>query len=84
MSRIGYKAIKLPKEVTVTKDGDQVTVKGPKGELTRSFDPRISLKQDDGVITFDRQNKNDKALHGTMRANLNSMVVGVTKVLPFN
>lgn len=79
MSRIGYKAIKLPKEVTVTKDGDQVTVKGPKGELTRSFDPRISLKQDDGVITFDRQNKNDKALHGTMRANLNSMVVGVTK-----
>ncbi|WP_125767958.1 50S ribosomal protein L6 [Lapidilactobacillus wuchangensis] len=79
MSRIGYKVIELPKDVTVTKDGDQVTVKGPKGELTRTFDPAITLKEENGVISFDRPNDNYKALHGTMRANLNNMVVGVTE-----
>lgn len=79
MSRIGYKVIELPKDVTVTKDGDQVTVKGPKGELTRTFDPAITLKEENGVISFDRPNDNYKALHGTMRANLNNMVIGVTE-----
>ena len=79
MSRIGYKVIELPKDVTVTKDVDQVTVKGPKGELTRTFDPAITLKEENGVISFDRPNDNYKALHGTMRANLNNMVIGVTE-----
>lgn len=70
MSRIGLKAIKVPEGVTVTKNGDEITVKGPKGELTREFDPRIKFEEVDGEIHFSRSNENDKALHGTMRANL--------------
>lgn len=79
MSRIGLKAIKVPEGVTVTKNGDEITVKGPKGELTREFDPRIKFEQVDGEIHFSRSNENDKALHGTMRANLANMIEGVVK-----
>ncbi|WP_125607561.1 50S ribosomal protein L6 [Lapidilactobacillus bayanensis] len=80
MSRIGNKVIELPAGVTVTKgDNDQVTVKGPKGELTRTFDPIITIKEENNVISFERPNDNYKAIHGTTRANLNSMVVGVTE-----
>ena len=45
MSRIGNKVIELPADVTVTVENDQVTVKGPKGELTRTFDPAITIKE---------------------------------------
>lgn len=45
MSRIGLKVIEVPEKVTVTKNGDDITVKGPKGELTRYFDPRITLNK---------------------------------------
>ena len=44
MSRIGLKVIEVPEKVTVTKNGDDITVKGPKGELTRYFDPRITFE----------------------------------------
>ncbi len=47
MSRIGLKVIEVPEKVTVTKNGDDITVKGPKGELTRYFDPRITFEQKD-------------------------------------
>lgn len=77
MSRIGLKTIEVPESVTVTKDGDNITVKGPKGELTRYFDPKITFKQEDGKINFSRSSESDKALHGTERANLASMVEGV-------
>ena len=79
MSRIGNKVIELPADVTVTVENDQVTVKGPKGELTRTFDPAITNKEENNVISFERPNDNYKAIHGTTRANLNSMVVGVTE-----
>ncbi|MFC6316396.1 50S ribosomal protein L6 [Lapidilactobacillus achengensis] len=79
MSRIGYKVVELPAGVTVTKNGDQVTVKGPKGELTRTFDPAITLKEDGNIVSFNRPNDNYKALHGTTRANFNNMVIGVTE-----
>ncbi|MBU3851506.1 MAG: 50S ribosomal protein L6 [Candidatus Paralactobacillus gallistercoris] len=79
MSRIGNKPITLPEGVTVKRDGNVVTVKGPKGELTRDFVPEIEMHEDGNVITFTRPNESLKALHGTMRANLNNMVVGVTK-----
>lgn len=79
MSRIGYKAIPVPAGVTVTVDGDQLTVKGPKGEMTRTFDPAITIKQEDNEIHLDRPNDSLKAIHGTTRANLNNMVVGVTE-----
>lgn len=77
MSRIGLKTIKVPDGVTVTKEGNNITVKGPKGELTRYFDPKIKFEQKDGEINFSRSNENDKALHGTERANLASMIKGV-------
>jgi large subunit ribosomal protein L6 len=77
MSRIGLKVINVPKSVTVTKNGNEITVKGPKGELTREFDPRIKFEQEDGVIRFTRSNENDKAIHGTMRAHLANMIEGV-------
>ena len=77
MSRIGLKVINVPESVTVTKNGDNITVKGPKGELTRYFDPRIIFEQKDGEITFSRSSESDKALHGTSRANLAAMIEGV-------
>ena len=77
MSRIGLKVIEVPEKVTVTKNGDDITVKGPKGELTRYFDPRITFEQKDGEIHFSRSSEADKALHGTERANLASMIEGV-------
>lgn len=77
MSRIGFKTIEVPDSVTVTKKGDNITVKGPKGELTRYFDPKITFAQKDNKINFTRSSENDKALHGTERANLASMIEGV-------
>ncbi|MDN6028424.1 MAG: 50S ribosomal protein L6 [Lactobacillus sp.] len=77
MSRIGLKTIEVPKGVTVTKDGENITVKGPKGEITRHFDPRIKFEEKDNKINFSRANENDKAIHGTERANLASMIEGV-------
>ena len=77
MSRIGLKTIEVPDSVTVTKNGDDITVKGPKGELTRYFDPKITFNQEDGKINFTRSSESDKALHGTERANLASMIEGV-------
>ena len=81
MSRIGYKTVNVPAGVEVKRDGDQVTVKGPKGELTRTFSSVISMKISDGAVDFDRPDNNNKtrALHGTQRANLNNMVVGVSE-----
>ncbi|APU70773.1 50S ribosomal protein L6 [Companilactobacillus crustorum] len=79
MSRIGYKVIEIPAGVTVTQKGEDITVKGPKGELTRHFDSKIKLTLDDKEAKFTREDDNDKALHGTMRSNLNNMIIGVTE-----
>lgn len=80
MSRIGNKTITIPEGVTVTRNEDIVTVKGPKGELSRSFSPVITMNVEGNEINFSRPNdlKANRALHGTMRANLNNMIVGVT------
>ena len=81
MSRIGNKPVIIPAGVTVSQSGTSVTVKGPKGELTREFSPNITLNIEEGVVTLTRpnDNKENKTLHGTMRANLNNMVVGVSE-----
>ncbi|WP_125587934.1 50S ribosomal protein L6 [Companilactobacillus jidongensis] len=79
MSRIGYKVIEVPAGVTITQKDEDITVKGPKGELTRRFNSKIKLTLEGNEAKFDRENDNDKALHGTMRANLNNMVLGVTE-----
>jgi large subunit ribosomal protein L6 len=82
MSRIGKKIIALPKGVEVkVADGNVVTVKGPKGSLTRQFDPELTINQDDGTLTVVRagEERQQKALHGLSRALLNNMVQGVSE-----
>ena len=79
MSRIGNKIITLPAGVEVTNNNNVVTVKGPKGELTREFNKNIEIKVEGTEVTLHRPNdsKADKTIHGTSRANLNNMVVTV-------
>ncbi|AXX64096.1 50S ribosomal protein L6 [Bombilactobacillus bombi] len=81
MSRIGNKLIDLPENVTVKLDDSKhtVTVKGPKGELTRQVSPKIKITQEGNQLKFERSNENDKAIHGTTRANVNNMVIGVNE-----
>ncbi|MGL4953817.1 MAG: 50S ribosomal protein L6 [Culicoidibacterales bacterium] len=82
MSRIGNKHITLPAgvEVTVT-EGNNVTVKGPKGELTRQFNTELTILIDGNVLSVTRPNdtKTIKMLHGTTRALLANMVEGVSQ-----
>lgn len=80
MSRIGNKAITIPAGVEVSiAAGNEVTVKGPKGTLTRQFSDLMEIKKEENVITVVRPNdeKHTKQLHGTTRALLNNMVEGV-------
>jgi len=81
MSRIGKNPIAVPAGVTVTLDGNQVSVKGPKGELSRSIPADMILKQEDGNITVNRPSDEakHKALHGLSRTLIANMVEGVTK-----
>ena len=81
MSRIGYKAVELPAGVEVKQDGNVVTVKGPKGELTREFSDLIKINVEGNVVTFERSSDDNKSksLHGTTRANYHNMVVGVSE-----
>ena len=87
MSRIGKKIITIPSGVTVNQNGNVVTVKGPKGELTREIPSFISLEVKDNeiVLVNSSDEKIANALHGTTRANVANMVTGVsegfTKVL---
>ena len=79
MSRIGNKAITIPEGVEVTvSSGNEVTVKGPKGTLTRQFSPILTIEVKDGVCTVSRPNdeKTTKQLHGTTRALIHNMVEG--------
>ena len=80
MSRIGRKAIALPKGVEVTIDGQHVAVKGAKGTLEMNVMPNISVKVEDGQIHVDRasEEKAVRAAHGMTRALINNMDCGVT------
>ena len=81
MSRIGKKPISIPKGVEITIDGSEVTVKGPKGQLSQRFNPDMSITQEDGEIVISRPSdqKHHKALHGLTRALLSNMVTGVSE-----
>src|SRR5574341_532349 len=81
MSRIGNKIITIPAGVEVKLDDNTATVKGPKGELTRTFSKNIEIKIEGTEITLHRPNdtKEIKTIHGTTRANLNNMVIGVSE-----
>ena len=81
MSRIGNKVIVLPAGVEITNNDNLVTVKGPKGELTREFSKDIEIRVEGTEVTLHRPNdsKEMKTIHGTTRALLNNMVVGVSE-----
>ena len=81
MSRIGKMPIAVPAGVTVDiAETNKVTVKGPKGELSRALAPEMEIKMDGDVITVTRPNdlKRNRALHGLTRTLLNNMIIGVT------
>ena len=81
MSRIGKLPIELPKGVEAKVDGSRVSVKGPKGELERSFDPDMKIALDDGVISVSRptDQARHRALHGLTRSLIANMVEGVAE-----
>lgn len=90
MSRIGKMPIAIPSGVDVKIDGSTVTVKGPKGTLTDTFDPEIKVEVQGSEVIVSRSNdeKKNRALHGLTRALLHNMVTGVsegfTKTLEVN
>jgi len=81
MSRIGNKHITLPAGVSVNLDGATVTVKGPKGELTKTFEDCIEIKLEGDTLTFAPKNtlKHTHQMHGTTRAIVANMVKGVSE-----
>lgn len=81
MSRIGNKTITLPADVTVSQEGAVVTVKGPKGELSREIVSAITMTIEGNEVSFSRDSDDSKtrALHGTTRANVANMVEGVSE-----
>ena len=81
MSRIGNKPITLPEGVTCTVNGRHVEVKGPKGTLSLTVHEAIVVKVDESTVTVERPSdtKTHKALHGTTRALINNLVVGVSE-----
>ncbi len=80
MSRIGKKPISIPAKVEIKIDGQDVTVKGPKGELSHTLPPDITMKQEDNTLVFERptDNRQHRALHGLTRALVANMVTGVS------
>ncbi len=81
MSRIGNKPITVPEGVEVKVNGQNVTVKGPKGTLTREFDKNITVTLENNVITVKRINDEpaNRSLHGLTRTLINNMVEGTVK-----
>ncbi|WP_067729244.1 50S ribosomal protein L6 [Oceanobacillus damuensis] len=81
MSRIGLKPIEIPEGVEIKLNGTTVTVKGPKGELTRELHPDMKINIEDNVLTVERpsDHKDHRALHGTTRSLIANMAEGVSK-----
>lgn len=81
MSRIGKKPIAIPSGVEVKYDNGTITVKGPKGTLTRELNKEMIVKIEDNQIVIERPSdaKQHRSLHGTTRSVVNNMVEGVTK-----
>ena len=81
MSRIGLRTIEIPEGVEVTFNGNEVNVKGPKGELSRTLSDRIAIKMEGNEINLSRPNddKENRSLHGTTRSLIANMIEGVSK-----
>ena len=78
MSRVGNRVLTVPAGVTVSVDGNVVTVKGPKGELSTSINEHITVEVTDTEVKLTRDNDNYKKFHGTANANIKNMIDGVT------
>lgn len=80
MSRVGKKPIPMPAKVAVEIDGQAVTVKGPKGELSLTMLPNVSASVEDGNLVISRasDSRTDRAVHGLTRSLVNNMVTGVS------
>ncbi len=81
MSRIGKLPITVPAGVTLEIANNVVKVKGAKGELSQEYNPAITIKLEDGVVTLERANdeKQNRAMHGLYRSLINNMIIGVSK-----
>ena len=81
MSRIGRMPVEIPAGVTVTVNGNVVTVKGPKGTLTDSFSERMTITVEDNkvLVTRPTDEKEDRSVHGLTRALIQNMVTGVSQ-----
>lgn len=80
MSRIGLKPIEIPEGVEVKIENNTVHVKGPKGELSKTFSEKMKINLDDKVITVEREDdKESRSLHGTTRSLIQNMVIGVSQ-----
>ena len=81
MSRIGRKPVVVPAGVEVTVNGNVVTVKGPKGQLTQEISKNMTVEVKEGevVVTRPTDNREDRAQHGLARTLINNMIVGVTQ-----
>lgn len=81
MSRIGKQIIPIPNGVVIEMKGASVSVKGPKGQLSQTFHPDMTIEQEDGILKVVRptDSRDHRALHGLTRALLNNMVVGVSQ-----
>ena len=81
MSRIGKQPVPIPAGVSVSVDGSEVTVKGPKGELSQRFDPEMAISQEGDQVVIERptDQRRHRALHGLTRALVNNMVIGVSE-----
>ena len=80
MSRIGNAPLQIPAGVTVEVSGSEVSVKGPKGQLTQAIVPSVSIQVEDNTVTVQRagNGKQARAYHGLMRSLIGNMVEGVT------
>ncbi|MBI3873057.1 MAG: 50S ribosomal protein L6 [candidate division Zixibacteria bacterium] len=81
MSRVGKNPVPIPGGVTVQVDGSSVTVKGPKGEMSRTFDPAMTITVESGTVIVTRasDHRQHRALHGLTRALIANMVAGVSQ-----
>ena len=79
MSRVAKNPISLPSGVELNINGSQVSVKGPKGQLSLELHPAVKLEQEDGAYKIVWEKANDVAMAGTFRALVNNMVTGVSE-----
>ena len=79
MSRIGNRVLTIPQGVTVETNGNIVTVKGPKGELSTEINKNITVNVEGEELTVTRKSDAFKNFHGTANANISNMIIGVTK-----